>query len=42
MSKSNLEVLETGDPGARGEPTTDSTHIKRRVRELNPGHRDGR
>ena len=28
--------------GARQEPTTNSTHVRRRVRESNSGHRGGR
>ena len=51
--RSNLEVLfficggrKTGEPGedlgASREPTTNPTHMKRRVRESNPGHRGGR
>ena len=38
----NLEVEGEKTLGPRREPTTNSTHTRRRVRESNLGHRDGR
>jgi len=40
--RGKLEYLEKNLSEQRREPTTNSTHIGRRVRELNSGHISGR